>query len=353
MAFGKFFLLPVIGGTLFGWLTYALKTLHNFVGPLFAVSLVIVFFTFLRDNLPRRGDLHWLRRVGGMLGGKEPPSHRFNAGEKVVFWGGVLAARRRRRRLGPGARQDAPGPRSTRAARCRSRTWSMPSRTMLMMAMFIGHIYIGTIGMRGAYQAMRDRLCRRGLGRGAPRALVRRHRGRQDSGAAHAPRRAPRAGAGRPQPDERIPTMRPCVLSSSPPAASRSPSAPALAKLPPPSDEAKAKAAEAAAKAAWSDKVGAYQLCQVAGPRRRRTTAPRRADGRQGRRRRRDADAAVRRSRARSQPRRSRRAGVTSRSRPSGAHSPPGTATSPPSNNGDARAEIDGPAQIGRSAPSG
>ena len=39
MAFGKFFLLPVIGGTLFGWLTYALKTAHNFAGPLFAVSL--------------------------------------------------------------------------------------------------------------------------------------------------------------------------------------------------------------------------------------------------------------------------------------------------------------------------
>ena len=45
MAFGKFLLLPLIGGALFGWLTYALKTAHNFVGPLFAVSLVIVFLT--------------------------------------------------------------------------------------------------------------------------------------------------------------------------------------------------------------------------------------------------------------------------------------------------------------------
>jgi hypothetical protein len=36
---------------------------------------------------------------------------------------------------------------------------------------------------------------------------------------------------------------------------------PLLAKLPAPSDEAKAKAAEAAAKAAWSDKVGVYKLC--------------------------------------------------------------------------------------------
>ncbi|CAM5782294.1 hypothetical protein [Rhizobacter fulvus] len=38
---------------------------------------------------------------------------------------------------------------------------------------------------------------------------------------------------------------------------------PAAAKLPPPSDEAKAKAAETAAKNAWTDKVGAFKLCQV------------------------------------------------------------------------------------------
>ena len=61
MAFGKSFLLPVLGLTLFGWLSYALKTLHNFVGPLFVVSLVLLFATFLRDNVPRRYDWTWLR----------------------------------------------------------------------------------------------------------------------------------------------------------------------------------------------------------------------------------------------------------------------------------------------------
>jgi hypothetical protein len=35
------------------------------------------------------------------------------------------------------------------------------------------------------------------------------------------------------------------------------------AKLPPPSEEAKAKAAEAAAKSAHGNKVGAFQLCKV------------------------------------------------------------------------------------------
>jgi hypothetical protein len=37
---------------------------------------------------------------------------------------------------------------------------------------------------------------------------------------------------------------------------------PVLAKLPAQSDEAKAAAAETASKAAWADKVGAYQLCR-------------------------------------------------------------------------------------------
>ena len=36
----------------------------------------------------------------------------------------------------------------------------------------------------------------------------------------------------------------------------------ALAKLPPLSDEAKAKAADTVSKAAWTDKVGLYKVCQ-------------------------------------------------------------------------------------------
>ena len=66
MAFGKSFLLPIIGGTLFGWLTYALKTAHNFAGPLFAVALLVFIVTYLRDNLPasRRSALAGRRAAG-------------------------------------------------------------------------------------------------------------------------------------------------------------------------------------------------------------------------------------------------------------------------------------------------
>jgi formate dehydrogenase subunit gamma len=154
MAFGKFFLLPIMGSTLFGWLAYALKNAHNFAGPLFAVSLVIVFFTFLRDNWPQRGDLNWLLKGGGMLSGKEVPSNRFNAGEKVVFWGGVLF-------LGvivvaSGLMLDKliPGLVYERATMQISHMVHAVA-TVLMMCLFMGHIYLGTIGMRGAYTAMR------------------------------------------------------------------------------------------------------------------------------------------------------------------------------------------------------
>ena len=154
MAFGKFFLLPVLGSTLFGWLTYALKNAHNFAGPLFAVSLVIVIITFVKDNLPRKEDITWLLRAGGLFGGAEVPSHRFNAGEKGVFWAGVfllgLVV------VGSGLVLDMviPGLAYLRGD-MQIAHMIHATASVLMMALFLGHIYMGTIGMKGAYSAMR------------------------------------------------------------------------------------------------------------------------------------------------------------------------------------------------------
>ena len=154
MAFGKFFLLPILGGTLFGGLTYVLKTAHNFAGPLFAVSLVIVFFTFLKDNLPKLHDLTWVRRAGGMFGGEHVPSHRFNAGEKVVFWGGVLLLGTVVVVSGLVLDKLLPGLAYLRGDMQIAHMVHAVA-ALLMMAMFAGHIYMGTVGMKGAYRAMR------------------------------------------------------------------------------------------------------------------------------------------------------------------------------------------------------
>jgi formate dehydrogenase subunit gamma len=154
MAFGQFFIEPVVRATLFGWLAYALKNLHNFAGPLFAVSLVVVFITFLRSNWPQKGDLRWLRKGGGLISGAEPASHRFNAGEKLVFWGGVLllgavvvSSGFVLDRLVPGLVYE----RSTMQVAHMVHALA----TVLMMALFLGHIYLGTIGMQGAYRGMK------------------------------------------------------------------------------------------------------------------------------------------------------------------------------------------------------
>jgi formate dehydrogenase subunit gamma len=154
MSFGKFLLLPVLGATLFGWLTYALKTAHNFVGPLFAVSLLIVFFTFVKDNIASRADFVWLSRAGGMLSEHEVPSHRFNAGEKGIFWWAVtipglivVASGLVLDQLLPGLAYLRGDMQIAHMIHAVAALW--------MVAMLLGHIYMGTVGMKGAYSAMR------------------------------------------------------------------------------------------------------------------------------------------------------------------------------------------------------
>ena len=154
MAFGKFFMLPVMGSTLFGWLTYALKNIHNFVGPLFAVSLVIVIFTFFKDNLPSKEDIKWILGGGGLLSGKEIPSHRFNAGEKVVFWAGVFLLGLVVVASGLVLDKLIPGLAYLRAD-MQIAHMIHASAAVIMMVLFMGHIYMGTLGMSGAYQAMK------------------------------------------------------------------------------------------------------------------------------------------------------------------------------------------------------
>ena len=154
IAFGKFFLEPLMGGALFGWLAYVLKNMHNFAGPLFAVSLVIVFFTFLRDNWPQKGDWYWLRKGGGLVTGDEPPAYRFNAGEKIVFWGGVFFLGLVVVSSGFVLDKLLPGLVYERGT-MQVAHMVHGVATVLMVGMFLGHIYLGTIGTQDAYRAMK------------------------------------------------------------------------------------------------------------------------------------------------------------------------------------------------------
>jgi formate dehydrogenase subunit gamma len=150
---GKYLLLPIIGYTPFSWLASLAKNLHNFVGPIFAVALPVLIAIFVRDNLPKAYDLQWLASFGGLLSKEgDPPSGRFNAGEKAVFW--LLACVLSVTLVATGLILDFPNFDQTRALMQQANLVHMVAGLLgITVALF--HIYLGTIGQRGAYQAMR------------------------------------------------------------------------------------------------------------------------------------------------------------------------------------------------------
>jgi formate dehydrogenase subunit gamma len=151
--FGKFVLLPVIGYTLFAWLSALAKNLHNFVAPLFAVSLLIFIIMFIKDNLPKSYDFSWFAKAPGFFAGKHIPSGRFNGGEKVWFWAGVVVLCLAL--VGSGAVLLFPNFDQVRSTMQQMSVIHMVA-ALLVIAAAIGHIYMGTIGVEGAYRAMRD-----------------------------------------------------------------------------------------------------------------------------------------------------------------------------------------------------
>jgi formate dehydrogenase subunit gamma len=150
---GKHVLLPVIGYTLFAWLTNLSKNLHNFVGPVFVISLLFFIVLYIKDNLPKSYDFKWFASFGGMFGGKHVPSGRFNAGEKAWFWIGVVA-------LSivvsvTGLLLNFPNFDQVRSVMIQANIIHAIA-AVLVIALALGHIYMGTIGVEGAYGSMRN-----------------------------------------------------------------------------------------------------------------------------------------------------------------------------------------------------
>ncbi|MDQ3027304.1 MAG: formate dehydrogenase subunit gamma [Pseudomonadota bacterium] len=150
---GKHIILPWLGYTGFSWLTVVSKNIHNFVGPLFIFSLVVMFVIYVKDNFFQAGDGRWLARGGGMLSGNELPSGRFNAGEKLWFWGGLVL-------LGAavsvtGLILDFPNWNQGRELMQQANVIHGIAAA-LFIAGGIGHAYMGTLMIEGAYRAMRD-----------------------------------------------------------------------------------------------------------------------------------------------------------------------------------------------------
>ena len=147
MFFGKYLILPWLGARGFSWLTIVSKNIHNFVGPLFIFAIVVMFLIYVKDNFPHARDFKWLTSFG------KEPSGRFNAGEKAWFWFGLVI-------LGAfvsvtGLILDFPNWNQGREAMQEANVIHAIA-ALLFIAGGLGHIYIGTIGMEGAYRGMRD-----------------------------------------------------------------------------------------------------------------------------------------------------------------------------------------------------
>ena len=155
LTFGKTLLLPLIGYTLFAWLAILGKNLHNFVGPIFSVAIPVMIVLFVGQNLPKSYDWLWIRKFGGMLdrsGRTHVPAGKFNAGEKALFW--VMVVVLSLVLIVTGYVLNFPNFDQTRQTMQTANLIHLIA-AMLAVAMALFHIYLGTIGMRGAYEGMR------------------------------------------------------------------------------------------------------------------------------------------------------------------------------------------------------
>jgi formate dehydrogenase subunit gamma len=150
ITFGKILLLPLIGPDNFSALAQAGKYGHNFVSFSFVAGLVLIVALWIRDNIPRPIDITWLKEGGGVIALKHPPAGRFNAGEKLVFWFA----------LGAGAAVIGSGYLLlfpfyvTNIAGMQIAQVVHAIVALLFVAVILAHIYIGTLGMEGAFEAM-------------------------------------------------------------------------------------------------------------------------------------------------------------------------------------------------------
>ena len=152
LLFGKHVVIPIFGYTAFSWLAAFSKNLHNFIGPIFLVSATLMFFTYVKRNIPRRHDWTWLVKLGGLASEHPVPAGFFNAGEKIVFWVGltlftiVVGV--------SGLVMNFPNFDQGRTV-MQNANLIHAVAAVFYIAMMMGHIYLGTIGAEGVYQTMR------------------------------------------------------------------------------------------------------------------------------------------------------------------------------------------------------
>jgi formate dehydrogenase subunit gamma len=150
ITFGKIVLLPLIGPEIFSDLSQAAKFVHNFTSFAFVAGLILIAVIFFRDNFLKKVDIDWLKQGGGFIKSKHAPAGRFNLGEKLVYWLSLAA----------GVAVSASGFLmlfpfyGTNIAEMQLAQVVHAVVAILFVALILAHIYIGTLGMEGAFEAM-------------------------------------------------------------------------------------------------------------------------------------------------------------------------------------------------------
>ena len=163
MTYGRQLLLPVVGAEPFTAISQLAKYLHNYMSFAFVIGLVMMFVLWVIYNVPTPRDFRWIAEGGGIFGKKHPPAGKFNAGQKLLFWitmiGGVLLAATGYALMFPFYELpgQVPGNLSSFTATMEGiQTVSVLHGViaLVMIAVILGHIYIGTLGMQGAFWSM-------------------------------------------------------------------------------------------------------------------------------------------------------------------------------------------------------
>src|SRR5215208_4315308 len=87
ISFGRSLILPLFGAEAFSTLSAYAKWAHNYLAFPFMFGLAVMFLIWIKDNLPSRVDLEWIKSAGGLFSkGSHVQAGRFNAGQKGIFW---------------------------------------------------------------------------------------------------------------------------------------------------------------------------------------------------------------------------------------------------------------------------
>jgi formate dehydrogenase subunit gamma len=150
ITFGRQLLMPLIGAEAFANWSQLAKYAHNYLSFPFTIGVILIFLMWIGGNIPNKVDIEWIKRGGGLVGNDHPPAKHFNAGQKMIYWivvlGGGAVAVTGYLLMFPFYASGIEGMQMAQVVHS--------IVAVLFVAAMLAHIYIGSIGMEGAFEAM-------------------------------------------------------------------------------------------------------------------------------------------------------------------------------------------------------